>query len=77
VADAYVAVDTSGTFWDAKRQAGTARTQQAGVIITGYCTTIVEILADNALPVAGELYAALDMPFAVLVGQITHARTKD
>jgi nicotinamidase-related amidase len=75
--DAYVAVDASGTFWDAKRQAGIARMQQAGVIVTDYSTTMVEILADNALPVAGELYAALDMPFAVLVGQITQALTKN
>jgi nicotinamidase-related amidase len=75
--DAYVAVDASGTFWDAKRQAGIARMQQAGVIVTDYSTTMVEILADNALPVAGELYAALDMPFAVLVGQIAQALTKN
>jgi nicotinamidase-related amidase len=75
--DAYVAVDASGTFWDAKRQAGIARMQQAGVIVTDYSTTMVEILADNALSVAGELYAALDMPFAVLVGQITQALTKN
>jgi nicotinamidase-related amidase len=75
--DAYVAIDASGTFWDAKRQAGIARMQQAGVIVTDYSTTMVEILADNALPIAGELYAALDMPFAVLVGQITEALTKN
>jgi nicotinamidase-related amidase len=75
--DAYVAVDASGTFWDAKRQAGIARMQQAGVIVTDYSTTMVEILADNALSVAGELYAALDMPFAVLVGQIAQALTKN
>jgi hypothetical protein len=75
--DAYVAIDASGTFWDAKRQAGIARMQQAGVIVTDYSTTMVEILADNALPAAGELYAALDMPFAVLIGQITEALTKN
>lgn len=75
--DAYVALDASGTFWDAKRQAGIARMQQAGVIVTDYSTTMVEILADNALPVAGKLYAALDMPFAVLVDQITEALTKN
>ncbi|MGW4563985.1 hypothetical protein ACWEN3_16745 [Streptomyces sp. NPDC004561] len=34
---------------------------------------LVEALADNALPEAGALYAALDMPFAVLVGQISAA----
>ena len=39
-------------------------------------TVIAEIIADSADPLAGEVYAALDMPFAVLVGQIVHALTK-
>ena len=41
-----------------------------------YATAIIEILADNADPLAADVYAALDMPFAVLVGQITSALTK-
>jgi len=36
-------------------------------------TAMVEILADNADPLTGDLYAALDMPFATLVGQIAAA----
>ncbi|WP_406514948.1 isochorismatase family protein [Streptomyces sp. NBC_00873] len=71
--DAYVAVDASGTFSQAKREAGLLRMQQAGVIVSDYATFMVEALADNALPEAGDLYAALDMPFAVLVGQISAA----
>ncbi len=74
--DAYAAIDASGTFWAAKREAGILRMQQAGVIVTDYCTAMVEILADNALPVAGDVYAALDMPFAVLFGQIAEGLTK-
>ncbi|MER5850480.1 isochorismatase family protein [Streptomyces sp. NPDC002012] len=71
--DAYVAVDASGTFSQAKREAGLLRMQQAGVIVSDYATCMVEALADNALPEAGDLYAALDMPFAVLVDQISTA----
>jgi hypothetical protein len=37
--------------------------------------TAVEMLKDNASPVAGEVYAALDMPFTTLVGQIADAHT--
>ncbi|MER7183564.1 isochorismatase family protein [Streptomyces hyaluromycini] len=71
--DAYVAVDASGTFSQAKREAGLLRMQQAGVVVSDYATLLVEALADNALPEAGDFYAALDMPFAVLVGQISAA----
>ena len=69
----YVAVDASGTFWQTKRDTGLLRMQQAGVIPTDYCTAMVEILADNADPIAGEFYAALGMPFATLVGQMAEA----
>ncbi|MFE9066649.1 isochorismatase family protein [Streptomyces violaceusniger] len=71
--DAYVAVDASGTFSQAKREAGLLRMQQAGVIVSDYATLMVEALADNAAPESGALYAALDMPFAVLAGQISAA----
>ncbi|MGV9852148.1 isochorismatase family protein [Streptomyces sp. NPDC003442] len=71
--DAYVAVDASGTFSQAKREAGLLRMQQAGVIVSDYATLMVEALADNAAPQAGALYAALDMPFAVLAGQVSAA----
>ena len=43
---------------------------QAGVIVSDYATLMVEILKDNARPEAGEVYAAMDMPWATLVGQI-------
>jgi hypothetical protein len=47
--------------------------QQAGVIASDYATLMLEILADNASARAGDVYAALDMPFAVLVGQMAEA----
>ena len=74
--DAYVAVDASGTFSDTKRQVGLLRMLQAGVILSDYTTLMVEILKDNARPEAGEVYAAMDMGWAKLVGQIAHAYGK-
>ncbi|MER5640760.1 isochorismatase family protein [Kitasatospora sp. NPDC002227] len=71
--DAYVAVDASGTFNHTKRETGLLRMQQAGVIVSDYATLMVEALADNASPEAWPVYAALDIPFAVLVGQISAA----
>src|SRR5438874_2092205 len=74
--DAYVAVDASGTFSETKRQAGILRMLQAGVILSDYATLMVEILKDNARPEAGEVYGAMDMPWAKLVGQIAQAYGK-
>jgi nicotinamidase-related amidase len=74
--DAYAAVDASGTFSLTKRETGLFRLAQAGVIVTDYATTMVEILKDNASSRANDLYAALDMPFATLVGQIFAANTR-
>ena len=37
---------------------------------------MVEILRDNARPEAGEVYGAMDMPWAKLVGQIAQAYGK-
>ena len=59
-----------------KRQAGLLRMQQAGVILSDYATLMVEILKDNASPLAGPVYGALDMPWATLVGQIAEAYVK-
>ncbi|WP_430389894.1 isochorismatase family protein [Dyella sp. 20L07] len=74
--ESYVAVDASGTFSETKRQAGLLRMQQAGVILSDYGTLMVEILKDNARPEAGAVYGAMDMPWAVLVGQIAKAYGK-
>jgi nicotinamidase-related amidase len=74
--DAYVAVDASGTFSETKRQAGLLRMQQAGVVLSDYATLMVEILKDNGRPEAGAVYAALDMPWATLVGQIAKSYAK-
>src|SRR5579864_2547579 len=73
---AYVAVDASGTFSETKRQVGLLRMLQAGVILSDYATLMVEILKDNARPEAGPVYGAMDMPWAMLVGQIAQAYGK-
>ena len=75
--DAYGVIDASGTFSETKRVTGLLRMVQAGVIVIDYATVAVEILKDNASPKAGDLYAALDMPFAALVGQLAGAFAKD
>jgi nicotinamidase-related amidase len=74
--DAYVAVDASGTFSETKRQAGLLRMLQAGVTVSDYATLMVEILKDNARPEAGEVYAAMDMGWATLVGKVAGAYGK-
>lgn len=74
--DAYVAVDACGTFSRTKRETGLLRLQQAGVIVSDYASLAVEILADNAHPIAGEVYGDLDMPFATLVGQLAAAYSR-
>ena len=74
--DAYVAVDASGTFCETKRQVGLLRMLQAGVMVSDDATLMVEILKDNGRPEAGEVYGAMDMPWAKLVGQIAQAYGK-
>ena len=74
--DAYAVIDASGTFSETKRITGLLRMVQAGVIVTDYATVAVEMLKDNASPKAGDLYAALDMPWAGLVGQLAVAFAK-
>ncbi|MBO8183878.1 isochorismatase family protein [Streptomyces spirodelae] len=73
---AYVAVDASGTFSAAKRETGLLRLQQAGVVVSDYAALAVEMLADNAHPLAPSVYADLDMPFASLVGQLAAAHNR-
>lgn len=68
--DAYVAVDASGTFNATKRETGIARLIQSGVVTADASSLIVEILGDNASPKAEEVYRALGMDWATLVGQV-------
>jgi nicotinamidase-related amidase len=74
--DAYVPVDACGTFSETKHQAGILRMVQAGVVVSDYCTLMVEILKDNLAPEAGPVYEAMDMDWAKLVGQISAVYAK-
>ncbi|KXU84736.1 addiction module antidote protein [Caballeronia megalochromosomata] len=65
-----VALDACGTFSSYKHEAGLARLTALGIEVSDYATLMVEIMADNADPKAGEIYAALDMPFATLMAQV-------
>jgi nicotinamidase-related amidase len=63
----YAVIDASGGFSQTQVDMGIVRMQQAGVIPVGYSNVAIEILADNAAPEAGAVYAALGMPFSALV----------
>lgn len=68
--EAYVAIDASGTFNQTKRETGTLRLVQSGVVVADGASLMVEILGDNARPEAAEVYGALAMDWAMLVGQV-------
>lgn len=65
-----VALDACGTFTCHKREAGLARLTTLGIEVSDYATMMVEVMGDNADPRATAVYAALDMPFATLMGQV-------
>jgi nicotinamidase-related amidase len=69
----YVAVDASGAFSATQRQVGISRIQQAGVVPIDYASIMYEIMATNADPLAADVYAATEMDFATLMGQVTEA----
>lgn len=65
--DVYAVIDASGAFTVKQGGLGVDRMLQAGVKTVGYSNVIVEMLKDNANPLAIEVYSGLDMPFAGLV----------
>jgi nicotinamidase-related amidase len=65
--DVYAVIDASGAFTIKQGELGVTRMAQAGVKTVGYSNVVVEILKDNANPLAAEVYSGLDMPFASLV----------
>jgi hypothetical protein len=60
----------------AKRYQERLTPDNAALLLIDYSTVAVEMLKDNASPKASALYAALDMPFAGLVGQLAGALAK-
>lgn len=71
-----VAVDACGTFSAYKHEAGIARLTGLGIEVSDYATLMVELMGDNLDPKALDVYAALDMPFATLMGQVASALSK-
>ena len=69
----YVAVDASGAFSATQREVCIARMTQAGVVPVDYASIMAEIMGTNADPLAAQVYAAVDMDFATLMGQIHEA----
>lgn len=65
-----VVVDACGTFSETRRVTGLQRLGHAGVVVTDYATAVIEMLKDNSDPKAPDVYGALDIPFAVQVGQL-------
>ena len=69
--DVYALLDASGTWSDLLRLSAIEQMRQAGVTITSGSAAFVEMLHDNASPIAGEFYAALDLPATRYILQIT------
>src|SRR5437870_8227743 len=69
--DVYAVLDASGTWSDLLRLTAIDQMKQAGVTVTSGLAAFVEMLRDNASPIAGEFYAALDLPATRYILQIT------
>ena len=69
--DVYALLDASGTWSDLLQRTAIEHMRQAGVTITSGAAAFIELLHDNASPLAGEFYAALDLPATRYILQIT------
>jgi nicotinamidase-related amidase len=67
---AYAAIDASGAFNATEQQTAMIRMTQAGVIVADYNAIIVEILANNADPLAAQVYAAIGLSHFVSMRDI-------
>ena len=69
--DLYALLDASATWSDLLRLTAIEQMRQAGVTITSGSAAVVEMLHNNASLIAGEFYAALDLPATRYILQIT------
>ncbi|MGC2427865.1 MAG: isochorismatase family protein [Nitrososphaeraceae archaeon] len=67
---AYAAIDASGAFNATEQQTAMIRMTQVGVIVADYNAIIVEILANNADPLAAQVYAAIGLSHFVSMRDI-------
>jgi nicotinamidase-related amidase len=74
--DVYAVIDASGAFTIKQGELGITRMVQAGVKTVGYSNVAVEMLKDNASPLAFKIYSGIDMPFASLVNGLNQYFSK-
>jgi nicotinamidase-related amidase len=67
---AYAAIDASGAFDATEQQTAMIRMTQAGVIVADYNAIVVEMLANNADPLAAQVYAAIGLSHFVSMRDI-------
>jgi nicotinamidase-related amidase len=67
---AYAAIDASGAFDATEQQTAIIRMTQAGVIVADYNAIVVEMLANNADPLAAQVYAAIGLSHFVSMRDI-------
>jgi nicotinamidase-related amidase len=73
--DSYALLDASGTWNETLRVSAIAQMQQAGVIISSGLAAFIEMVHDNANPIAPEVYAALDLPGGKSLSQLLKGKT--
>jgi len=72
--DTYALLDSSGTWNDTLRLSAIAQMQQAGVVISSGLAAFIEIVHDNANPIAPKVYSALDLPGGRSLSQLLKGR---
>lgn len=66
----YAAIDASGAFDSTEQQTAMIRMTQAGVIVADHNAIVVEMLANNADPLASQVYAAIGLSHFVSMKDI-------
>ncbi len=73
---AYAAIDASGAFDATEQQTAMIRMTQAGVIVADYNAIVVEMLANNADPLAPQVYASIGLSHFVSLRYLYSSMTK-
>lgn len=73
--DSYALLDASGTWNETLRVSAMAQMQQAGVIISSGLAAFIEMVHDNANPIAPKVYEALDLPGGKSLSQLLKGRS--
>ncbi len=73
---AYAAIDASGAFDATEQHTAMIRMTQAGVIVADYNAIVVEMLANNADPLAPQVYAAVGLSHFVSLRDLYSSMTK-